>query len=349
MTKRLALRGSALLAVALLAGLLWKGWSEAPRPLPATAPADSSAAAPWVDGDAGSARKRASQPFPDATSTADAATALLERWQRSSLRGSEVDGELGLDRLGRLRADAGLRRLFDHALSLQGEFSLAEIRSLIGHWVEARHGGSVRDEAVALFDRYLALKRAESELDGIRDPADRLARLIELRRAHIGADADAMFGAEETYTAHTLARLALLREPGRDDQDRARALAELDARRPAAQREAEALALSPTLLAEHESLLDAENLDPAQREAERRALWGEDAARRLAELDEAEADWQARLNGYAAARQRILGDPHLAAADREAALQDLLRQRFSESERRRVASLQAIGMLPRGG
>ena len=273
----------------------------------------------------------------------------MQRWQRSSLRGSQIDGELSLDHLGRLRADEGLRRLFDYALSLQGEFSLAEIRDLLGQWIDAQHGAAISVETQRQFDRYLALKQAEAGLDSIFDPAERLARLADLRRAHFGADAEAMFGAEEAYTAHTLARMALLRDTALSDQQRADALAALESQRPAAQREVEALALSPALLAEHAAQLDARQLDPAQRAAERRAFWGEEAAQRLAELDRAQADWQARLAEYAAARQRVLSDPLLAAAAREAALQELLRQRFSEAEQRRVASLQAIGALPPGG
>lgn len=259
-----------------------------------------------------------------------------------------MDGELAFHDDGRLRIDLGLRRLFDYALSLQGEFSLAEIRQLLHHWVESRHDGAVADAVLAQFERYLALKQDEAQLAGISDLDERLAALMDLREQHFGADADALFGDDEAYAIHTLQRLALLRDRTLSADQRAAALAELDARRPEAERVAERDSLSAVIAAEHERQLAEHTVSPEQAQEERAALWGEEAAERLAALDAERAAWDARLADYAAARQRVLGDPRLSAAARESALAALRQRGFSEAEQRRIASLEAIGALPGG-
>jgi lipase chaperone LimK len=273
---------------------------------------------------------------------------LLERWQASSQRGSAIDGELSFHDDGRLRVDLGLRRLFDYALSLQGEFSLAEIRQLLHHWISASHDAGIADAVLAQFERYLALKQDEAQLAGISDLNERLAALMDLREQHFGADADALFGDDEAYAIHTLQRLALLRDRSLSADQRAAALAELDARRPEAERVAERDSLSAVIAAEHERQLAEQAVAPEQVQEERAALWGEDAAARLAALDAERAAWDARLADYAAARQRVLGDLRLSAAAREAALAALRQRGFSDAEQRRIASLEAIGALPGG-
>ena len=342
--------GGALLGVAALAALWWSlvDYGRLPAPAPQT-PHPARTTDPPAAGASPAPAAGHSPPGSHGSVHPDLVAGLLERWQHSSLRGSEFDGELGFDEFGRLQADAGLRRLFDYLLTLQGEFTLDEIRALLAHRVLAEHGAGIADELTALFDRYLALKQAEATVAGIEDPAERLARLAELRRQWFGAAAEAMFGDEEAHTAYTLARLALLHDRSLDPGQRAEALEALQQQRDPSRRAGESLALTPSLLAEHEALLQTQQLDPAQRAAERSALWGEAAAQRLAELDAAEADWQARLAAYASARERLMADVSLDAARREMLLRELLVQGFSEAEQRRVASLQAIGALPPGG
>ena len=342
--------GSAALGVALLLGL-WLLASRidpgAPAPSPAAAP--GTAAAPSTAPPAATIwpTPAAAVP-PEHPVPATPLAPLLERWQASSQRGSAIDGELSFDDDGRLHVDLGLRRLFDYALSLQGEFSLGEIRQLLHHWVATRHDGAVADAVLAQFERYLALKQDEARLAGISDLGERLAALIDLREQHFGADADALFGDDEAYAIHTLQRLTLLRDASLSAEARAAALAELDARRPQAERAAERDSLSAVLAAEHERQLAEQAVPPEQVQEERAALWGADAAERLAALDAERAAWDARLADYAAARQRVLGDPRLNAAGREAALAALRQRGFSDAEQRRIASLEAIGALPGG-
>lgn len=341
-------RAASLLLAALgLAGLAWLGGGDAPSP--GSAPAQAGVPE-WAAG---------TRPYltPISTLKSDpgalvdrAATgpieALLERWASSSHRGSTPDGALRFDDTGRLHADAGLRARFDYALTLLGEFTLSEIRQLLAHWIAGAQGEDAADQALALFDRYLALKQAEAEAIGSHDPAHRLSWLAALRRQHFGDAAEAMFGDEEDYLRYTLQRLAVLGDSQLGAAQQGVELAALHAGRDPAQREAEALAQMPALLAEHAAQLNDLGADATRRFSEREALFGAAAAQRLAELDAAEADWARRLQAARGAWARLLGDPRLDEAARQRALGALLAAQFSAPEQRRVRAL--LG-LPNGG
>jgi lipase chaperone LimK len=338
------LLGSAVFAAALLAG--WLAWRDGSPP-DASARRSAAVAAP----------ARATQPVdperaaPDASRAAgDVAPlhALHSRLQRSSLRGVQPDGELSFDAAGRLRADAGLRRMFDHFLSLTGEFTEAEIAALLLDHVRQRSGEDAAAQAAETFERYLALRHELAATSLSEDLTERLAQLQAARRRWFGAEADAMFGAEEADIAHTLARQSLLQDPELSDAERAASLAQLEAQRPAGAREAERGATAAVLAEEQTRQFDALGLDAAARDAERRALWGPEAAQRLAALDAERAAWQRRITDYAAARDQMLADPRLSVADRERALVTLRAARFDAQERLRIEALDAIGALPGG-
>ena len=91
-------------------------------------------------------------------------TAERERTE-SSLRGTQVDGEVVVGADGQLKPGIGLRHLFDYHLALIGEASLAEIRSLLQQELQ-RRGLTVSVAAVVMadFDRYVRLQQASAGL-----------------------------------------------------------------------------------------------------------------------------------------------------------------------------------------
>lgn len=268
----------------------------------------------------------------------DPLTALRARLAQSSLRGAAIDGELSFDAQGRLIADSGLRRLFDHFLSLSGEFSFADIRRLIEDAVRTRHGDTAADQAMSWFERYAALLRA---VDAAAFPADPLARaeaLRALRRQHLGeAAAQAMFGSEDIALDLALARRGVLHADDLPVDERTRLLATLDDTQPLELREVRLDSAAAELAEQQTRQFDALAADAATRHAERAALWGEEAAQRLAQLDAERADWDARVAHYLTARDTLGTDPQ--------ALDTWLRDNFSAAERRRLAALESIDAL----
>ncbi|MEZ5463721.1 MAG: lipase secretion chaperone [Lysobacteraceae bacterium] len=347
--------GGGLLVAVLVAVLLW--WWQRDADSESVAPATSTPSAVDVtDTESASATITAS---PSAASTRTASIddraliALRQRWQQSSLRGTEADGELSLDASGHLRLDAGLLRRFDYYLSLSGlnlsgEFSLAEIRYLLAADLREQYDDAMVSSALDAFGRYLGLREAVANANLSDDPAQRLAMLRALQRAWFGDDADALFSEENALLTDTVARREIQSDPDLSEAERAQQLAELDAQRSPFERESRREANAARLVDEQTRQFEQLGMDEAARHEERAALWGEDAADRLAALDQHRADWDRRLGDYADSRQRILDNASLSPEQRQQALTRLRETGFDANEQLRIDALERTGTLPGG-
>lgn len=183
--------------------------------------------------------------------------------------------------------------------------------------------------AMNLFDRYVAYQEAllagpvprEGDLDAWRR---HLSLRDQLRRTHFSVEEIAAFWAEDSRAeAHLLRRMAIFATPGMSDAEREAALRQAESQsftpdEVAARREG----VRPLEAFKQTADFQSRQLSEAERLAQRTQTLGADAAQRLAEVDRQEADWQSRLDRYAAA----------PPAERAALAESL----FSESERRRL-------------
>jgi lipase chaperone LimK len=269
--------------------------------------------------------------------------------ERSSLRGTEIDGGVSLDANGDVLPDLKLRRLFDYHLSLIGERDLSQIRQLLAAQLTGRYGPRQTQAVLTYFDRYAGyLQRlAESRLGQSNDPQERLTKVAALRRQMLGETmAAAFFAEEEALAALTLKRMDIAADDTLSAGRKSELLADLDlAEGVSARAEAD----TASMVADQNRGFEQLRSTQQQRAAEREALWGKEAAQRLAQLDEARAGWDARIEAYLSARARIDADRTLSAAARAQAIATLRNQRFDAAEQRRIASLEAIGQLKPGG
>lgn len=330
-------------AAAALCGLLLFLWWFSSAPLPTE---------PRTDVVRVDAEPRATAPQPDepvASSAAQRPPQSGTTAREDSLRGTDVDGGVRLDANGRLVADRELRRLFDYFLARLGERSPEQIRADLLAWLQTQPqlDATARAEVTRLFDRYVELQRASAALGRSSDLRADLQRLRELRKRELGIElARTWFGEEQDYAEQTLARLALASDASLDAQTRAQRLAELDRQQDPQQRAAREASTDFQLAVAQSEQLAATDASAQQRAQQRRELWGEEAAVRLAELDQQEASWQLRLSAYAQAREHLFADRGLTPQQREIRLERLLGD-FSEAERRRVLTLADYGLLPR--
>jgi lipase chaperone LimK len=347
------------LAATLFVGLAaLGGWALRPDPASSGVQPTAPLASPRATSVAAATDRKAYAPTVTAARSDGAAHAvpaagatlagLEARFAASSLAGTEVDGAVRFDADGRVLPDLDLRRRFDWYLALIGEFDSTDIRTLLAAHLVREHGTARAQRVLDVFDRYIGYLAAVSAAkEGpARDAAGRLDWLADARARHLGPELHAAFYAdEERYARYTLERLAVARDPALDADQRARRLADLASALPEDQRRAFDVAGTAALAAE----LDAQHAliaaDAATRHAERSALWGAAAAGRLAELDQAEAAWQARIDAYLAARRAVDADATLDTAARAAAVDALRRARFDDAEQRRIASLEAVGAL----
>ena len=332
MRRRLVAIGGAL-ALAVVAGGLALRSS---RP-PAARPAVTAASQPTAGGTATAAPAAAplTAPHPDV-----APPAALP----ASLEGTEPDGALEADAGGHLVVTIELRRLFDHFLAASGEEPLAALRARIIAVLRQRLPATAAAEAIAILDRYLAYREAARYLaPPPSDPAAGLAQVHELRaRMFAPAVAAAFFADEEAAIYAALARRDVLADPSLAPAERARRLAEIDARTPAAVRAARAAALAPVDEMRREAELPAAGASAAELAAARAAALGVGAAARLADLDHAHAAWDARLAQFRAERAAVLADPRLSDTERARRIEELVARSFSAPERIRVEALDRI-------
>lgn len=89
---------------------------------------------------------------------------LEEVRAQGSLRGTDLDGEWAVPRLGNgLQNIPALQRRFDHLLTAMGETNLRELRAWIGREVTLQHGAAAASQVLTEWDGYvLRLQQDES-------------------------------------------------------------------------------------------------------------------------------------------------------------------------------------------
>ena len=263
----------------------------------------------------------------------------------ASLAGTQPDGGLVRDADGRFVPTRDALDLFDYFLSASGEEPDAQIRARI----EAAIAERLDDPAPALelLDRYLAYRAEARALFADENAAAlplerRLQRIRELRRAHFGALADALFSEEEERWRADIERLHVLHDPGLAEEERAARLAALDAQQPDSAREARDAAMAAFDLRRDEARLRAEGASDAEIGAVREARFGPEAAARLAALDQSRAAWAARVAAYRAERERVAAREPDDAEARAAAIAALRDAQFTGAERLRIEALDRV-------
>jgi lipase chaperone LimK len=283
---------------------------------------------------------------PDPAPSPDPHTALRE----GSLRGSAPDGDIHLGFGGHLQPDLALRRLFDYYLAMTGELKLDGIRQLLREDLQRRAASPpLIDEVMQVFERYVNYQQALGTLtqQAALSLPDLLKQKDALRERLLGKDLAAAFFADDRLREQQLLqRLAIIADPNLSADEKTRRLRALEASQPEAQH-ARQQAMTAVDIQTQTAQFDADGTDEATRYTQRAAMWGDDAATRLQALDAQRAQWQARLNDYTRESQRIRTDSSLDAAQRQAALEQLLQQKFQGPEQLQARSMEQAGLLGR--
>lgn len=251
-----------------------------------------------------------------------------------SLEGTEVDGRLEADDEGHLILGPRVIALFDYFYMATGEEAESVIRARIAAHARKTLSEPALGEALALLDRYSAYREAARRLSPAASatPEDRLRAIHDLRKAHFGDDAEALFGAEERSAKAAIDRAKAMKDDSLSPDERADRLAEIDDALPAAEREARESAKSVAQLREDEAALRANGADEAEIDRFRRGTLGDEAAARLRKLDEDRAAWKERLDTFRRDREaRCHGDASCETA--------LLRSSFDDREQIRVRAI----------
>src|SRR5690606_17005167 len=150
----------------------------------------------------------------------------------TSLRGTEVDGELLVDARGNLVLTGQVRHLFDYFLSLIGEESSQQARQRIRDHLTAQLDEPARSQALELLETYLDYQYQLVALEARFPVAERLEDLLareqavqQLRARLFSREAhEAFFAGEEIYNNFTLERLTIQQDPSLSDREKGLAI-----------------------------------------------------------------------------------------------------------------------------
>lgn len=260
-----------------------------------------------------------------------------------SFAGTEVDGRLRTDSLGRLIIERDIRRVFDYFLASIGEEPIEASVTRLRLYIEAQLPQPGEGQALRLLSQYLNYKRELLVLE--RDHAQRAdlevmrERLRAVRELRAGTFDDqvheAFFALDEAADSFTLERLAIRRDPTLDAAAKGAAIDSLQSSLPSELREVLVIQLQSELR-EQTRALQANGGTPAELRQLRQQLVGNAAAARLERVDLKRQEWQQRLAAYRQEKTRIESSRGLGEADKRAAIAILAAERFDEKERQRL-------------
>ncbi|MRV71545.1 lipase chaperone [Duganella sp. FT92W] len=259
-----------------------------------------------------------------------------------SMEGTAPDGNVKQDAADALVVDAELGHLFDYYLAGLGETSLESVRAEAERELARRLRPAAAAQARRLLASYIDYKRALASVEKALRPSGNLAKdararhegMLALRRQYFSPQESAgLFGDADAYAQDTIARLEIDSDLRLSAAERARKVAELDARLPDTLREQRDAPLRIVRLEEQVAQRRAQGADDNDIYRLRAAALDSNAAARMADVDREEAAWQRRMQSYLAERKQLLA--HAGGADAE---QSLRNAHFSPEEQRRLGA-----------
>jgi lipase chaperone LimK len=307
--------------------------------------ADMLAAAP-VETDASWALR------PDTPPSSPAAAASSSRPENApaphpSLDGTDVNGGIRLDDKGHIILHRDVRRLFDYYLSLRGRVNNESIRALLRQHLEASQPASVVRDALALFDKYVALIDAETkyaeEWTG-RDlkVSEQVASVLEerrkLRREYLGDGlSEAFYQDQEQYEAFQLERMKISTNPNLSAAEKKAALEAAENLLSTQQREIRKQTFAwldiKQLARQPIESLDAEGADAI------RQRFGDNALDRLAAVEQERQSWEEKREAWLAEKARLAARSDQSEDEKKAQLQAYGQTHLDPTELRRMQAL----------
>ncbi|GAA3563985.1 lipase secretion chaperone [Marinobacter xestospongiae] len=260
---------------------------------------------------------------------------------------------LAVDSDGNLRPTPDMRRLFDFYLAGLTDEPLELVMTRIQQALSDELGDQPQALAQArnLLTRYIDYRLALDDLAGATPPRlatgafdlealrQRQQHLQTLRGTQFNDDEQgAFFALESRQDEHLLTYMEIAQHPGLQEDQRAQALAALEHSLPTELRQLRQRVTSHAELYQHTRQLRDQGASPAELYQLRAQTLGDNAAARLAELDRERQYWRQRLDTFVADRNR-LRQSELPPAAQQAAIDQLIEQRFSATEALRVRAL----------
>ncbi|WP_394261239.1 lipase secretion chaperone [Moraxella boevrei] len=282
-----------------------------------------------------------------------------QKTTKSSLDGTQVDGEIIIDEHKSLVVTYGLRRLFDYFLTTQGELSLEQIHSKVTKYIESHTPEPASSQAIKIYYQYVDYLQqiadfekniASLQLNQIQEGKIDLS-IVEQRQRQAYAirqkifdkpTQQAFFSQEDNLNNYNMAVIKTNQNNQLTPSERQKTLNELRQQylqNVAGDNEQLQQRLNNQqnineLIAETERLKQ-QGATAEQIRALRRKYVSEDAVSRLDEMDRQENDFLARIQAFEQQKQQIVtqyGD----TAQSKMMIDELKQAQFSQTEQLRV-------------
>ena len=264
----------------------------------------------------------------------------------TSFSGTQVDGQFNLNG-EHLQVDSRILEFFDYYLAAQGERSLADIRKQIEIELDHSLPRTAATEAKQLLQQYINYRGALVTLDKEQRQNVDLVASLRIRLHLVRATRErffspehckALFGAQQLDEEQALARLEVQQDSNLTPEQKTTRLAQLDAQLTPEQRQQRQAPIQHALLEQEVQAARKNGAGDSQIYQIRTQKLGAEAAERLATVDKDELQWRNRIDSYLSERRALLNDVNLPENKREAEIQRLRSQRFSDAEQLRLGA-----------
>lgn len=259
-----------------------------------------------------------------------------------SLRGTEIDCPLQVDKHGQLVLTIGIRNCFEYFLSSLGEKTESQLITDIRQYLTTTLPSTALPYALKLLDQYIAYRHAQTQIQPstqvkMQTP-DSLQEIVlalkNLRMKYFTpVEAEVFFGNEEAYDQYNINVMKINADKSLTADQKAKKIAGLMDQMPAALAESMRPLMQYAELQKLTKEIQARGGSAEELHQMRASLVGPEAAGRLDKLDVENTNWQQQLNGYLQARAQIkasVGDE----VNRQQAITTLRNQTFSSPEDR---------------
>jgi lipase chaperone LimK len=273
----------------------------------------------------------------------------------TSLKGTEIDGLYPVDQDGNLLFSKSIKNRFEYFLSLMGEFELEQVLQMIKDDIALNLTSPAKEQALKLFDDYVAYKYALAELEASLSAAQgyekndiqriryQLQKMRDVRREYLPIDAvDAFFGFDEMYDDFMISSLEIKNNQQLTEPEKQQQLIGLENNLPQdvqtmrdeTQRVSQVFLITEEIIKSGGS--DQDVFEVNQRE------FGQEAALRLQVLNEQRNQWQSRVDNYVGEKQAIESNDQLTQEQIEVEVKLLKEAQFESTELNKLSAYEII-------
>jgi lipase chaperone LimK len=257
-----------------------------------------------------------------------------------SLRGTEIDCPLQVDKKGQLVLTIGIRNCFDYFLSSLGEKTEPQLITDIRQYLTTTLPSTALPYALKLLDQYIAYRHGQIQpaTQAKAQTADSLQAIVLAQKSlrlkfFTPVESEVFFGNEEAYDQYNISVMKINSDSSLSEKQKAAKIADLLNQMPASLADSMRPLMQYAELQQLTKQIQARGGSAEELHTMRESLVGSAAAGRLDQLDVESASWQKQVNSYLAARAQIIkagGD----VVNQQQAITTLREQTFSSSEDR---------------